>query len=285
MSSHRFPVSLLLSSGRFALPVASGLSCVVLAAHCRYAVGGEGIISSSLAPLVRYEERGAGWPVLAEVDSVIMSAWRVIIPPCSRRGDGSRAVCFAIGFPIAFVSFLVPCGCSFRFYSLFATSCDTTGGELVSCLAAFVLGWVVARSRCLPCGYCLALPCLPRASRAVFPPASLAGLFAIRSVRSALSSYRLAPRSSDKWGGANVACVSVFVRLGRCRLLLVVAGPWMWRGGSPSWVLLFTAVSMASAGGVISVVPVACRVPFYRSGVSRSPLLLASPSLSSWAVG
>ena len=151
MSSHRFPVSLLLSSGRFALPVASGLSCVVLAAHCRYAVGGEGIISSSLAPLVRYEERRAGWPVLAEVDSVIMSAWRVIIPPCSRRGDGSRAVCFAIGFPIAFVSFLVPYGCSFRFYSLFATSCDTTGGELVSCLAAFVLGWVVARSRCLPC--------------------------------------------------------------------------------------------------------------------------------------
>lgn len=142
MSSHRFPVSLLLSSGRFALPVASGLSCVVLAAHCRYAVGGEGIISSSLAPLVRYEERGAGWPVLAEVDSVIMSAWRVIIPPCSRRGDGSRAVCFAIGFPIAFVSFLVPCGYSFRFSSLFAPSCDTTGGE--GCFAAVVLGWLVA---------------------------------------------------------------------------------------------------------------------------------------------
>ena len=68
---------------------------------------------------------------------------------------------------------------------------------------------------------CLALPCLLRASRAVFPPASLAGLFAIRS---ALSSYRLAPRSSDKWGGAIACCVSVLVRLGRCCLLLVGGG-------------------------------------------------------------
>lgn len=60
VSSHRFPVSLLLPSGRFALPVASGLSCVVLASPCRHAVGGDGGVSSPLAPLVRYGERGAG---------------------------------------------------------------------------------------------------------------------------------------------------------------------------------------------------------------------------------
>lgn len=41
--------------------------------------------------------------------------------------------------------------------------------------------------------------------------------------------------------------------------------------------LLVAAVSMASVGGMISVVPVACRGPFYRSGVSRLSLLLASP--------
>lgn len=48
------------------------------------------------------------------------------------------------------VSFLVPSRCPFCFSSLFAPSCDTVGGELVSCLAAFVLGLLVARSRCLP---------------------------------------------------------------------------------------------------------------------------------------
>ena len=45
------------------------------------------------------------------------------------------------------------------------------------------------------------------------------------AIRSVLSSYRSAPRSFDKGGGANAVCVSVWVRFGRCCLLLVVAGP------------------------------------------------------------
>lgn len=78
------------------------------------------------------------------------------------------------------------------------------------------------------CGCRLALLCLLRASRAIFPAASLAGLLAIRSV---LSSYRSAPRSFDKWGGAMAVCVSVWVRLGCCRLLLAVVETWMWLDG------------------------------------------------------
>ena len=55
VSSLSFP-----RSGSPCLPVASVLLCVVLAPPRRHAVGGEGIISSSLALLVRYGERGAG---------------------------------------------------------------------------------------------------------------------------------------------------------------------------------------------------------------------------------
>ena len=64
-----------------------------------------------------------------------------------------------------------------------------------------------------------------------FPLVPSSCLLAIRSARFALSSYRSAPRSFDKWGGANTGCVSVWVRLGRCCLLLAVAGSWMWRVG------------------------------------------------------
>lgn len=91
----------------------------------------------------------------------------------------------------------------------------------------------VARAPCLSCCRRLALLCLLRASRAGFPPVSPSCLLAIRSARFALSSYRSAPRSFDKWGGANVACVSVFVRLGRCCLLLAVAGRGCGGCGSP----------------------------------------------------
>lgn len=79
--------------------------------------------------------------------------------------------------------------------------------------------------------------------------------------------------------GDGVLCLC----LGSPRPLLSVACclPWLGRGCGVavflSWVLLVAAVSMASAVYVISVVPVACRGLFYRSGVSRSPLLFASP--------
>lgn len=86
-------------------------------------------------------------PVLVEGDGVIMSAWRVIIPPCSRRGDGSRAVCFAIGFLIVSVSFLVPPCCPFRFSSLFAPPCDTAGGEM-PCGVSFSCGLVACAVAC-----------------------------------------------------------------------------------------------------------------------------------------
>lgn len=140
---------------------------------------------------------------------------------------------------------------------------------------------------------CLALPCLLRASRAVFPPASLAGLFAIRS---ALSSYRLAPRSSDKWGGAIACCVSVLVRLGRCCLLLAVAGPWMWRGGI-SLVGVARCRRVDGVGGWhdfsrsrclpwaflsvwgVSLAPVACFAPRCRRGSSWAD---CHRVLSSW---
>ena len=124
--------------------------------------------------------------------------------------------------------------------------------------------------RVVSCGYCLALSCLLRVSRAGVS-VSPSCLLAIRSARSALSSYRSAPRSFDKWDGANTGCVSARVCLDHCCLLLAVAVPWMWRGGVfLSWVLLVAAVSMASAGCVISVVSVACCGSFYRAGVSRS---------------
>ena len=86
----------------------------------------------------------------------------------------------------------------------------------------------------------------------------------------------LPDRSTSGAGRWRVASLSWFASVAVACCL-----PWRGRecGGAVflSWVLLFAAVSMASAGGVISVVPVACRGPFYRSGVSRSPLLLASP--------
>lgn len=76
--------------------------------------------------------------------------------------------------------------------------------------------------------------------------------------------------------------------LGSLRLLLSVAcrGRAVDVAGAVflSWVLFVAAVSMASAGGVMFVVSVACRGPFYRAGVSRSFLLLASLSLSLWVV-
>ena len=150
-------------------------------------------------------------------------------------------------------------------------SFDMPGGAASLPSSSGVVARLFVASRAVVVSPCLA--CL-RASRAGFPPASPPCLLAIRS---ALSSYRLAPRSSDKWGGANTGCVSVLVRLGRRCLLLAVAWSWMWRGGFPLLVLLVAAVSMASVGGVIFVVPVACRGPSYRSGVSCSPLLLASP--------
>lgn len=40
-------------------PSSSGLSGIVLASSRRHTVGGEGVVSSPLAPLVRYGERGA----------------------------------------------------------------------------------------------------------------------------------------------------------------------------------------------------------------------------------
>lgn len=91
---------------------------------------------------------------------------------------------------------------------------------------------VVARLLVVPCllvwssPCCLLTPFLSCGRFPSFPPAALL------AIRSAISSYRLTPRSFDKWGGANAGCVSVWVRLGCCCLLLAVAVPWMWRGGS-----------------------------------------------------
>lgn len=165
------------------------------------------------------------------------------------------------------------------------------GGALLS--SGVVVGCCRSVARCFSCGYCLALPCLLRASRAVFPPASLAGLFAIRS---ALSSYRSAPRSFDKWDGSIAVCVSVWVRLGCCCLLLAVAVPWMRRGG----VSLVGVARCRRVDGVgrrrdfcrsrclpwaflsvwrVSLVPVACFAPRCRRGSSWADRHRA---LSSW---
>lgn len=126
--------------------------------------------------------------------------------------------------------------------------------------------------RSFSCGCCLALSCLLPASCAdASPPVPPSCLLAIRSARFALSSYRSAPRSFDKWGGA--VCVSVLVCPGgRCRLLLAVLVAWMWLGGFSRGSCSSPAVSMVSAGGVISVVPVACRIILSGWSVSLVPV-------------
>lgn len=111
---------------------------------------------------------------------------------------------------------------------------------------------------------CLVLPCLLRASRAGVLPVSPTGLLAIRS---ALSSYRLAPRSFDKWCGAIACCVSVLVRLGRCCLLLAVAVPWVWRG----------AVSLVGLARCRRVDGVGCLRDF------RRPRCLLRPRYHRWS--
>lgn len=125
-------------------------------------------------------------------------------------------------------------------------------------VVAVVIGCRRSVARGFSCCRRLALPCLLRASRADAFPCS--------SVVSACYPFRpfcpivvsLGSPQLDKCGGANTGCVSVWVRLGRCCLLLAVAGPLMWLGRFLSWVLLVVAVSMASAVCVIYVVPVAC---------------------------
>lgn len=94
VSSLSFP-----RSGSPCLPVASVLPCVVLAPPRRHAVGGEGIISSSLALLVRYGERGAGsgrgllrWAGHFRVRSMWYHHASFLI-------GGRRVACFVVVFP------------------------------------------------------------------------------------------------------------------------------------------------------------------------------------------
>lgn len=79
-------------------------------------------------------------------------------------------------------------------------------------------------------------------------------------------SPRLATRRAGRFG--------LRLGLGSPRSLLPVAcrgGAWDAAERFLSWMLLVVVVSMVSVGGVISVVPVACRVPFSRA----RPLVLA----------
>ena len=88
-------------------------------------------------------------------------------------------------------------------------SFDMPGGAASLPSSSGVVARLFVASRAVVVSPCLA--CL-RASRAVFLPASPPCLLAIRSARSALSSYRPAPRSFDKWDGAiAVAYVRVYM--------------------------------------------------------------------------
>lgn len=137
-------------------------------------------------------------------------------------------------------------------------SFDKPGGA--SSLSSSRCSWLLVRSS--PCHVLLAHV----SSRTCFPTACL---LAIRSARFALSSYRSAPRSFDKCGGAMAVCVSVLVLFGRCCLFACRGGgvgvAW---DGFPRWCCSSVdGVSLVSDGVVISVAP-----------------LLASSSLSSCVV-
>lgn len=86
---------------------------------------------------------------------------------------------------------------------------------------------VLSVSRAVAVSLCLAClgACLSCGRFLSVPPSCLL------AIRSALSSYRSAPRSFDMRGGADTVCVSVWSRLGRCCLLLAVAVLRAWSGG------------------------------------------------------
>lgn len=100
------------------------------------AVGSSGLVSflsSACSFLARYRRPAHLVPVpVADTVSVPYPVACLVCPVACGRGRRFSPSIHRNVASACFVSvpFLVPCGCPFRFSSLFAPSCDTAGGEL-----------------------------------------------------------------------------------------------------------------------------------------------------------